>query len=102
MMKNDGDALRLMRDAANREAATEKAAVTPGPLAPAREQLGDLLMELKQPKEALEEYRRSLKNEPNRYRTLAGAQEAARAAGNAAAAAAFARDLRALEGARTP
>ena len=40
---------RLMRAAAVREDATEKNAVTPGPLAPARELLGDMLLELKQP-----------------------------------------------------
>ena len=41
-----------MREAATREDATEKSAVTPGPLAPARELLGDMLMELKRPAEA--------------------------------------------------
>lgn len=70
-------ALALMREAANREDATEKNAVTPGPLAPARELLGDMLMELKRPSEALAEYRKTLIKEPNRYRALAGARRAA-------------------------
>jgi len=64
------DALRLMREAATREDATEKAATTPGPLKPARELLGDMLMELKRPAEAAEEYRATLRKEPNRRHSL--------------------------------
>ena len=60
------DALMLMREAATREDATEKSAVTPGPLAPARELLGDMLMELDRPAEARAEYRATLQKEPNR------------------------------------
>jgi hypothetical protein len=89
-------ALALMREAATREDATEKAAVTPGPLAPARELLGDMLMELARPGEALTEYRRALTREPNRYRTLDGARQAAAAAGDRAAAAEFERQIAAL------
>ena len=37
------------------EDATEKSAVSPGPLAPARELLGEMLLEMKRPKEALTE-----------------------------------------------
>jgi hypothetical protein len=91
-------ALALMREAAAREDATEKAAVTPGPLAPARELLGDMLMELGRPAEALAEYRTGLTREPNRYRTLEGARQAAAAAGDRAAAAEFERQLAALRG----
>lgn len=64
------EALERMREAAAREDATEKAAVTPGPLLPARELLGDMLMELGQPAEARAEYRLTLKREPNRRRAL--------------------------------
>jgi hypothetical protein len=64
------DALMLMREAATREDATEKAAVTPGPLAPARELLGDMLMQLNRPAEARAEYRATLQKEPNRRRAL--------------------------------
>jgi len=78
-----------MRQAADREDATEKSAVTPGPLAPARELLGDLLMELGRPKQALAEYEAALRNEPNRYHTLDGARRAASAAGDSSAAAAL-------------
>ena len=55
-----------MREAATREDATEKSAVTPGPLAPARELLGDMLVVLDKPDEARAEYAAALKKEPNR------------------------------------
>jgi hypothetical protein len=87
------DALTSMREAAEREDATEKSAVTPGPLAPARELLGDMLMELGQPAAALAEYRRTLAKEPKRYRALDGARRAATAAGDREAAAAYAAEL---------
>jgi hypothetical protein len=60
------DALTLMREAVRREDRTEKSAVTPGPLAPAREQLGDMLIELNRPAEARAEYQATLQWEPNR------------------------------------
>jgi carboxylesterase type B len=91
-------ALALMREAAAREDATEKAAVTPGPLAPARELLGDMLLELGRPAEALAEYRSALTREPNRYWTLEGARKAAAAAGDGEAAAEFERLLKELTG----
>ena len=62
----DTEALARMREAAAREDATEKSAVTPGPLAPARELLGDMLLELKRPDEARAEHRATLKKEPGR------------------------------------
>ena len=73
-----------MRSAADREDRTEKNAVTPGPITPARELLGDMLLQLKQPKEALAEFETTLKKEPNRFRALAGAAEAAAQAGDRA------------------
>jgi hypothetical protein len=66
----DNDAVTRMREAATREDATEKSAVTPGPLAPAHELLGDMLMELKRPAEAKAEYRATLQKEPNRRHAL--------------------------------
>jgi hypothetical protein len=75
------DALRLAREAADKEERVEKHPVTPGPLLPARELLGDLLMANTQPAEALVAYEATLKREPNRTRTLLGAAQAARAAG---------------------
>ena len=71
-------ALDRMRQAATREAATEKSAVSPGPLAPARELLGDMLLELGQPSEALTEYRASMEREPGRRRTREGIAKAER------------------------
>ena len=62
-----------MREAATREDATEKSAVTPGPLAPARELLGDMLVVLNRGAEARVEYRETLKKEPNRRHALRGA-----------------------------
>ncbi len=80
------DALRLMREAAGLEAATEKHPVMPGPLVPARELLGEMLLELDQPTEALAEFEASQKVEPNRFRALAGAAKAAELAGDTAKA----------------
>jgi hypothetical protein len=68
--KRETEALARMREAATREDATEKSAVTPGPLAPARELLGDMLMELGRPAEANVEYRATLEKEPKRRHAL--------------------------------
>jgi hypothetical protein len=92
----DSAALDGMRRAAEREDATEKSAVTPGPLAPARELLGDMLLEANRPAEALAEYRAVLVREPNRYHALDGARRAAAAAGDRAAAARYAAQLKVL------
>jgi hypothetical protein len=89
-------ALARMHDAARREDATEKNAVTPGPLAPARELLGDMLLELQHPQDALAAYRATLMKEPNRFRTLYGAMRAANLAGDRAAAAQYRSELKAL------
>jgi hypothetical protein len=79
-------ALAGMRSAAELEDKTEKNAITPGPLAPARELLGDLLLELSRPAEALKEYEATLIHEPNRFRSLYGAAHAAKLAGDHATA----------------
>jgi tetratricopeptide (TPR) repeat protein len=75
-------ALQLARAAADHEDSTEKHVVSPGPIIPARELLGDLLMELGQPDVALKEYEVSTAKEPNRFRGLYGAARAAEASGN--------------------
>lgn len=75
-------ALTLMRAAADLEDTSEKAAVSPGRLLPARELLGDMLQESGQPEEALTEYEQSDERDPNRYRTLFGAGQAASQTGN--------------------
>jgi hypothetical protein len=94
------EALARMTEAANREDATEKNAVTPGPLAPAREMLGDMLMELKRPRDALAAYRATLTKEPNRFRALDGARRAAAAVGDARAAAGYAGQLKKITSSR--
>ena len=84
--KKSDEALGLMRQAADIEDKSEKNIVTPGRLLPARELLGDMLMELARPAEALKEYEASQLREPSRYRGLYGAGLAAAGAGDAAKA----------------
>jgi hypothetical protein len=72
------DALRLLRMAADQEDAAEKHPVTPGAVRPARELLGDLLIEMHRPKEALIAYRQVLTVAPGRRNALRGAAEAIR------------------------
>jgi tetratricopeptide (TPR) repeat protein len=83
----------LMREAAELEASTPKAAVTPGPTLPAHELLGDLLMEQKQPAEALVAYKRSLELYPKRFNGSLGAARAARALGDETQARTFYQQL---------
>jgi hypothetical protein len=90
------DALTMMREAAEREDATEKAVVTPGPIKPARELLGEMLLQANRPAEALIEFEATLAKEPNRFRALLGAARAAVAAGHRAKAAAHAATLVAI------
>ena len=93
--KND-EAVALMRQAADREDATEKHPVTPGALFPAREMLANLLLDLGQPAPALVEFERSQKSDPNRFRSLAGAARAAELAGDRDRARGFYTKLTAL------
>ena len=74
--KND-DSLKLMRAAADLDDSTDKHPVTPGAILPAREQLGELLLELKQPAAALAEFETSLRTTPERFNGLYGAARAA-------------------------
>jgi tetratricopeptide (TPR) repeat protein len=76
------EALKFMRAAADNEDRSEKHIVTPGRLVPARELLGEMLLELKQPALALKEFEASQVREPNRFRGLYGAASAAEAAGD--------------------
>ena len=80
------EALRLMRAAVELEDATEKSPVTPGPILPARELLGDLLLELNDPVQAMQEFETSIQMEPNRFNGLYGAAQAAERAGQKAKA----------------
>ena len=80
------EALTLMREAADREDLTDKNAVTPGPLAPARELLGEMLLAAKEPAKARAEFQQTLKKEPNRFRAVYGAARAAADSGDRAGA----------------
>ena len=71
------EAVADLRSAADAEDGMEKLPVTPGPILPAREQLGELLLEQGRIDEAGEAFRVSAANAPGRRR---GWEEAARAA----------------------
>jgi tetratricopeptide (TPR) repeat protein len=80
----DGDderALRLAREGAELEETVEKHPVTPGPILPARELEGDLLLELGRPGEAKAAYEKTLAREPNRARTIYGIARSAELTG---------------------
>ncbi len=76
------EALREMRLAADHEDATDKHNVTPGVILPARELLGEMLLELKQPAQALVEFEATLRTAPNRFNALSGAARAAKLSGD--------------------
>jgi|HubBroStandDraft_6_1064221.scaffolds.fasta_scaffold82527_2 tetratricopeptide (TPR) repeat protein len=87
------EALRQMKSAAELEDGTEKSAVTPGPLAPARELLGDMLLEMNEPSKALEQFEATLKKEPGRFRALYGAAHAAELSGDRETSQKYSREL---------
>jgi hypothetical protein len=76
------EALRALASAADREDATDKSAVTPGPLKPARELLGEMLLAANRPADALVAFEATVKKEPNRFWGVYGAGRAAELAGN--------------------
>lgn len=85
----EGDAataIERTREAAELEQTVQKHPVTPGALLPPYEALGDLLMDLDRPGEALDAYESSLESCPLRYQSLLGAARAAREAGDEARA----------------
>ena len=73
----NNEALAAMYVAAGMEDKTEKHPVTPGEVIPARELLGDMLVEMNKAGEALEAYEADLKRHPNRFNGLYGAGMAA-------------------------
>jgi tetratricopeptide (TPR) repeat protein len=87
------EAAALLRAAAELEDSTDKHPVTPGAILPAREMLGDLLLELKQPTQALKEYEAVLQTAPNRFNSLYGAGQAAELGGNRQKARAYYKKL---------
>ena len=76
------EAIDLLRSAADSEDKLGKHPVSPGAFVPVREQLGALLLETGQPKEAQREFEAALKIYPGRYRGLYGAAQAAEQAGD--------------------
>jgi tetratricopeptide (TPR) repeat protein len=66
-----------MQRAAGIETSTDKSPTTPGEVLPARELLGDMLLELDRPEEALQEYEAELVRSPNRFNSLYSAGRAA-------------------------
>jgi hypothetical protein len=80
------DALTQMRSAAEHEDKTDKNNVTPGVILPARELLGEMLLELNQPAAAMVEFEATLHTAPNRFNALSGAARAAKLSGDNAKA----------------
>jgi hypothetical protein len=79
--KNE-EALLQMELAAKLEDGTEKSVVTPGPLSPARELLGEMLLGMNRPAKALVQFEATLEKEPRRFRSLYGAAHAAQLSGH--------------------
>jgi len=89
--KDEG--IKQLQAAADAEDATDKSAISPGPLAPARELLGEMLLDAGRPQEALVAFEAGTKKEPNRFRGLYGAARAAEMAGDRAKAAKYYKQL---------
>jgi tetratricopeptide (TPR) repeat protein len=97
------EAIAAMREAAGMEDATDKSAISPGPLKPARELLGEMLLEADRPADALAEFDKTMQKEPNRFRGIYGAARAAERAGDRTRARTlYARLLTICERAETP
>jgi hypothetical protein len=75
-------ALRWMRSAADLEDKFDKHPVTPGPILPARELLGELFMELNQPALAFPEFEAVLRRSPKRLNATYGAARSAELSGD--------------------
>ena len=77
------EALQTIGAAADAEDKTEKSIVTPGPLAPARELYGTMLLERGMAQDALAAFEATLAKEPNRLGATIGAAQAAEKLGDA-------------------
>jgi hypothetical protein len=91
-------ALEAMGEAAKREDATEKSAVTPGPLVPAHELLGDMYFDMQEYRDAIAHYAESMKKEPGRFRSLYGAMKAAQHIGDKRLQAEYASQIEKITG----
>jgi hypothetical protein len=94
--KKIDEAVESMREAADREDRTEKHVAMENRLSPMRELLGEVLLEAKRPAEAAHEFEVSLRTAPNRFRSLAGAGQAADMSGDRARARIYYQQLVAL------
>jgi tetratricopeptide (TPR) repeat protein len=90
-LKEEG--LNIMQKAAEMEASTEKHPVTPGEVLPARELLGDMLLEMGRYTKAKEAYETALNRSPNRLNSMYGAGRAAELIGNKKSALSFYKKL---------
>ena len=91
--KKDAEAIELIKRAADLEDSIGPNPISPGPLLPARELLGDLLFDLNRGVEALAAYKATLAVYPGRLRSMAGAMRAAKKAGDVKAAQGYAHQL---------
>jgi hypothetical protein len=78
----NAEAIADMRHAADREDRSGKHVAMENRLSPMRELFGELLLEANEPADALQEFELSLRNNPNRYRSFAGAAKAAERQGD--------------------
>jgi hypothetical protein len=92
-MGNKDQGLAQLSAAADAEDLTDKSAISPGPLAPARELLGYMLLDAGKAKEALAAFEATMKKEPNRFRGIYGAARAAETVGDRAKATAYFKTL---------
>ena len=92
-MGNKEEGLAQLSAAADAEDLTDKAAVTPGPLAPARELFGYMLLDAGKATEALGAFEATMKKEPNRFRGIYGGARAAETLGDRAKATAYYKKL---------
>jgi tetratricopeptide (TPR) repeat protein len=83
---NRDGALAMVASAADAEDKTEKATVTPGPLIPARELYGTMLLASGRAQEALATFKAVLEKEPRRLGAMLGTARAAVGAGDPASA----------------
>lgn len=89
LARSNGDsagALSTFTRAAEMEDVTELASITPGPFVPAREMLGELLLDMAQPAQALVQFKATLVRHPNRYWSVYDAALAASRSGDPRAA----------------
>jgi hypothetical protein len=100
--RRTADALSLMRAAAAREDRSEKHIAMENRLSPMRELLGEMLLQVGRPKEALDQFEASLRAVPNRRRSLTGAIRAADEAGNGRRAEAFRKQWAAQSATQAP